>query len=154
LNFSSIQRVWGRHELLSEQVQYFTPQHVFHVHEIVALFRDRCPLPPSPPPLHTRNIWNVVENEIVSDQFCSEWTIGVLGFDSRRGLGIFLFTTASRTALGPTQPPIQCVPGDLCLGVKRPGREANHSHPSSAEVKACVELHLHSPIRLNGVVLN
>jgi hypothetical protein len=30
------------------------------------------------------------------------WTIGVLGFDSRRGLGIFLFTTASRMALGPT----------------------------------------------------
>jgi hypothetical protein len=31
------------------------------------------------------------------------------GFDSRRGLEIFLFTTASRTALGPTQPPIQWV---------------------------------------------
>jgi hypothetical protein len=39
------------------------------------------------------------------------WTIGILGFDSRRGLGSFLFTTASRTALGPTQPPIQCVSG-------------------------------------------
>jgi hypothetical protein len=34
------------------------------------------------------------------------WTIGVLGFDSRREVGIFLFTTASRTALGPTQPPL------------------------------------------------
>jgi len=31
--------------------------------------------------------------------------IGVLGFDSRRGLGI-LFTAVSRTALGPIQPPI------------------------------------------------
>jgi hypothetical protein len=30
-----------------------------------------------------------------------------LGFDSQRGLGIFLFTTASRTALEPIQPPIQ-----------------------------------------------
>jgi hypothetical protein len=29
------------------------------------------------------------------------------------GLGISLFTTASRTALGPTQPPIQWVPGVL-----------------------------------------
>jgi hypothetical protein len=51
------------------------------------------------------------------------------------GLGIFLFTTASRTALGPTQNPIQGVPGTLSLGVKRPGREADHSPPSSAKVK-------------------
>jgi hypothetical protein len=50
-------------------------------------------------------------------------------------LGIFLFTTASRTSLGPTQPPIQWVPGALSLGVKQPGREADHSSPSSAEVK-------------------
>jgi hypothetical protein len=63
------------------------------------------------------------------------WTIGVLGFDSRRGLGILLFTTAFRTALGATQLPIQWVPGALSLKVKRPGREADHSPPSSAEVK-------------------
>jgi hypothetical protein len=59
----------------------------------------------------------------------------VLGFDSRRELGIFLFTTVSRTALGSTQPPIQWVAGTLSLGVKRPGREAGHSPPPSAEVK-------------------
>jgi hypothetical protein len=34
------------------------------------------------------------------------WMIGVLGIDSQQGLGIFLFTTACRTALEPTQPPI------------------------------------------------
>jgi hypothetical protein len=50
-------------------------------------------------------------------------------------LGIFLFTTASRTALGPTQPPVQWVPRAIFLGVKRPGREADHSPPSSTEVK-------------------
>jgi hypothetical protein len=33
------------------------------------------------------------------------------------------------------------------------GREADHSPPSSAEVKEWVELYLHSPIRLHGVVL-
>jgi hypothetical protein len=76
-----------------------------------------------------------------------DWTIGVLGFGSRRGLGIFLFTTASRTAMGPTQPPIQWVPKVLSLGVKRPGLEADHSPPSSAEVKESVELYLHSPSR-------
>jgi hypothetical protein len=54
-------------------------------------------------------------------------------------------TTASRTTLGPTQPPIQWVPGALSLGVKRSGREADRSLPSSAEVKECVELYLHSP---------
>jgi hypothetical protein len=73
------------------------------------------------------------------------WTMGVLVFDSRRGLGIVLFTTAFRTALGPTQPPIQWVPGTLSLGIQRPGREADHSPPYSAEVKECVELYLHSP---------
>jgi len=36
---------------------------------------------------------------------------------------------------GPTQPPIHWVPGGLFLGVKRPGREADHSPPSSAEIK-------------------
>jgi hypothetical protein len=67
-------------------------------------------------------------------RWATGWTIGVLWFDSRRELGIF-FTTASRTALGPTQSPIQWVPGTLPLGVKRPGREADHSPPSSAEVR-------------------
>jgi hypothetical protein len=34
------------------------------------------------------------------------------------------------------------------------GREADHSPPSSAEVKEWVELYLHSPIRLHDVVLS
>jgi hypothetical protein len=72
------------------------------------------------------------------------WSQLVFSF-CRRGLGNFLFTTASRMALGPTQPPIQWVPGALSLGVKRPGREADHSPPSSAEVKEWVELNIHSP---------
>jgi hypothetical protein len=69
-------------------------------------------------------------------------------------LDIFLFTTASKTALGPTQPPIQWVLGALSLGAKRPMREADHSPPSNAEVKEWGELYLHSPIRLHGMVLS
>jgi hypothetical protein len=47
----------------------------------------------------------------------------------------FFFTTASRTALGPTQPPIRGVQGALSLGLKLPGREADHLPAFSAEVK-------------------
>jgi hypothetical protein len=50
------------------------------------------------------------------------WTAGV---HSRQGQQICLSSTASRTALGPTQPPIRCVPGG----------EADHSPPPTAEVK-------------------
>jgi len=39
-------------------------------------------------------------------------------------MGILLFATVSRPALGPTHSPIQWVPTCLSLGVKRPGREA------------------------------
>jgi hypothetical protein len=47
----------------------------------------------------------------------------------------FLFSTSSRPALGPTQPPIEWVLGALSPGVKRLGRGADHSPPTSAEVK-------------------
>jgi hypothetical protein len=80
--------------------------------------------------------------------------IGILLFDSLRGLGIFLFTTASRTALGPTQPPIQWVAGALSLGVKRSGREADHSPPSSSESKNEWSCTSTPQIRLHGVVLS
>ena len=48
-------------------------------------------------------------------------------------------------ALGPTQPPIQWVPGSF-LEVKRPGRDVDQPTPSSAKVKKeRVELYLYSP---------
>jgi hypothetical protein len=45
------------------------------------------------------------------------------------------YSTASRPALGPTQFSIQRVPRALPLGIKRPGREAQHSPKSTAEFK-------------------
>jgi hypothetical protein len=65
-------------------------------------------------------------------QSVQHWATGsIIGrFESRQELGIFLFTTASRPAVGPTQPPIHLVPGALSVGVKQPSHEADHSpHP-------------------------
>jgi hypothetical protein len=47
----------------------------------------------------------------------------------------FLFSMSSGPALGSTEPSIQRVSGALSPGVKRPVREADHSPPTSAEVK-------------------
>jgi hypothetical protein len=78
------------------------------------------------------------------------------GLDER-GVGLpspgwvknFPFTTSCRLALGPTQPPIQGVPGDVYPGVKRQKREADHSTPASAEVKKNGFIHSlsHTPPR-------
>jgi hypothetical protein len=38
-------------------------------------------------------------------------------------------------SFGPTQPPIQWVPGSLSQGVKRLGHKTDHSPPSNVEVK-------------------
>jgi hypothetical protein len=59
----------------------------------------------------------------------TSWMAEEAEFESRRTKN-FLFLTSFRPALGPTQPPIQLVPG-----VKWPGREADHSLPTVAEVK-------------------
>jgi hypothetical protein len=52
------------------------------------------------------------------------------GIESRWGRN---FSHLSRPALGPTQTPVQWVPG-LSRGKERPGRDADSSPPSSAVV--------------------
>jgi hypothetical protein len=63
----------------------------------------------------------------------AEW----LGFNTCQRQGILLFATASRPVMVPTQPPVQWVLGALSWGggVKKPVHEADHSPPSSVEVK-------------------
>jgi len=69
---------------------------------------------------------------IVSDYGLDDRAIG---FDPRQGQRIFPLASLSRPALGPTKPPVQWVPGGPFSGGKaRPGRDADHSPPSSAEV--------------------
>jgi hypothetical protein len=66
------------------------------------------------------------------------------GFNSWQGQEIFLFSTVSRPALGPTQPPIQWVTGALSPGVEWQGvKLITHLHllPRSR----MVELYFLSP---------
>jgi hypothetical protein len=69
---------------------------------------------------------------IVSDYGLDDRAIGVR---SPAGAEEFSSASVSRPAMGPTQPPVQWVPVVLSPGIKaRPGRDADHSPPSSAEV--------------------
>jgi hypothetical protein len=76
------------------------------------------------------------------------WTIVIL-LPVVAGKGTFVFATASRSALRPSQPSVQWVPR-----LKRSGREAHHSSSSLAEVKNAWSHSSILPIRHHGVVLN
>ena len=65
-------------------------------------------------------------------------------FDFREVQEIFHFSEAPRPALRPTSPPIPYPE------VKRPGREADHSLPSSALVMR-VKLYLYFPVRCHDL---
>jgi hypothetical protein len=62
----------------------------------------------------------------------------------------FLFPRRPDRLWGPTQLSTQWVAENLSPRVKRPGREADHSPPSSAKVKNS-EAILYSPMRLYGL---
>jgi hypothetical protein len=64
------------------------------------------------------------------------------GIESRWGRD---FPYLSRPTLGPTQLPVQWVPGPSGGGKERPGRDADHSPPFSAVGQERVELYLYIP---------
>jgi hypothetical protein len=75
---------------------------------------------------------------------CRDSKVGIATRDGQDGPGIGSrwerdFPHSSRAALGPTQLPIQYVPG-IFLEVKRLGSDVNHPPTSSAEVKERVEI--------------
>jgi hypothetical protein len=85
------------------------------------------------------DISNFIFYFFISHYNCSVGVAMGYGLDGRGSISgrvkVFLFSTASRPALGPTRSRIQRIPGTFFPGVKRPGREANHSPPTNTEVK-------------------
>jgi hypothetical protein len=91
------------------------------------------------PPLHhtssQRGTWLINHKENLTR--CSAWLRSGQQSDGVRvpvRAKVFLFSTASRPVLGSTQRPIQWLSRALSPAVKRPGREADRSPPTSAEV--------------------
>jgi hypothetical protein len=101
---------------------------------------------------------NLVRNDIFRHSvvgIATSYWLDDRGVGVRVPAGSRIFSTSSRPVLGSTQPPIQWVPVDLSPGVKRPGREADHSPRASAERgQENLDLYIHSHIRLHAVVLN
>jgi hypothetical protein len=73
--------------------------------------------------------------QLMSGQLEMIWKLGSGSFPGNTRFFLLFTKFKLIVSLGPTQSPIQWVPWALSLGVKRQGREADHSPPSSAEVK-------------------
>jgi hypothetical protein len=107
-----------------------------------------CPVWPDVD-VHTISVFNrqlVILVYILQCQYVSVNRDSVVGIATSYGLndrevgvrvpiGSRIFSSLRCPDLGSTQLPIQWVPGALSPGVKRPRREADHSPPTSAEVK-------------------
>jgi hypothetical protein len=87
---------------------------------------------PSGPSLDSNPHYANLKKYIYSDWLRAGWPGG--GSLSPGRVKNVHFPISSRPALGSTQTPIKCVPGVL-QGVKRQVREADHSPPTSTEVK-------------------
>jgi hypothetical protein len=111
--------------------------------KIMLLFSSKPVTFPSLPKIMTK----IYRRIILPDHFIAsrDSSVGSVCIATRRLAGwprsrgsIFLFCIISRPAVGPAQPPIQWVPPlrrAVYREVKRHGRKADHSGPSSAEVK-------------------
>jgi hypothetical protein len=64
----------------------------------------------------------------------TDWTTWRSRFDPPQVQRIFPLASVSRLSLGPTQSSVQWAPRVLCPGEVRPGRDTDHSTPSSAEI--------------------
>jgi hypothetical protein len=78
-------------------------------------------------------VFTAPESLLQYSQKLSQYSVwlrtGRPGFDPRQRQRVFPLTPASRPALGPTQPPVQWVPGALSLRVKRGRGVMLTTHP-------------------------
>jgi hypothetical protein len=80
----------------------------------------------------TKNLWQDFakkEKPGYLSKYSDSLRTGRPGFDPRQRHKRFLPISVSRPALGPTQPPVQCVPGVLSPGVKRGRGVMLTTHP-------------------------
>jgi hypothetical protein len=76
------------------------------------------------------------------------------GFESQQGLGTFSIHHRVQTGSGAHPASYPMGTRDFSVGVKREGREVDHSPPSSAEIENAWSYNSAPPIRLLGVVLS
>jgi hypothetical protein len=79
---------------------------------------------------------------------------GLSGFRIPARAGNFYFHRLVQNGSGAHPPPIQWVPGAFSLGIKRPGREVDHSPTSSDEDKNAWSYTSTPPVRIHGLVLS
>jgi hypothetical protein len=84
--------------------------------------------------------WLILANCEPGSSASSVWLragrLGDRGSILGKGKRIFPLASVPRPALGPTQSSVQLVPGGPSPGAKeRPGRDADNSPPSSADVE-------------------
>jgi hypothetical protein len=106
----------------------------FHSHSVLKCLSivDPCSV--------NRGPSNGPQTPYIISRFCLRWRSPLSDWPRAgrpRGWSSRFFTSPRRPhrLWGPPQPPIQWVPGALSPEVKRPGREADHLPPTSAEIK-------------------
>jgi hypothetical protein len=105
-----------------------------------------------PTHLH-RIVWVAVAQSV--QWLTTGWMTEGLKFEVRWGQAFsFLHIAQTGSGVHSTSYPMGKGKGALSPGVKRPGRVADHSLPTSAEVKKTRVLCIHSLICLHGVVFS
>jgi hypothetical protein len=82
-------------------------------------------------------IFEILKSVGIARLYSEKLRAGWPGLDSRYWQETFLISTALRPTPGPIQPHVHWVPGAPSLGAQWPGCDADHSLPSSVQVKNC-----------------